>query len=193
MKSILSIFFLCMMNAAFSSAAEKETYPPKPEIREDSCPFECCQLGTWTALQNIVLLEKPGSKTEVARLKKDEKVTAEGGETHMNPVRIDIFSSHPPFKKGDVVYTMKSVMECGTSYLLNGRYASDRDGSDACLNESDFDDIVKCKSKTADCWGKITGDLRHNHEWWVQLKTKAGKKGWVLYSGELFSGSDSCE
>jgi hypothetical protein len=157
---------------------------PPPQIVPNACPFECCQFGKWTALEEVKLLDKPGSAATVATISKGEKVTATTGEQHIVPLRIEVLRDHGRFKKGDVIHLFGHDAECGLAYSLNGV-----SGTDDCLDDFLPQELTKCAGDS--CWGRLSGSVDDHDVWWVKIRTKAGKHGWTRETTK-FDGMDRC-
>src|SRR5688572_21820523 len=100
-----------------SISAHSET-PPIPKIVKDSCPFECCQFGEWKSKSpsEIALFDKPFGKKVTGKVKPMVRVIAITGESHIFPQKHVIDSDQKGFKKGDVIFLMGHIPECGESY-----------------------------------------------------------------------------
>jgi hypothetical protein len=162
---------------------------PPPQIVPNACPFECCQFGKWTALEEVKLVDKPGSTTTVATIPKGEKVTAITGEQHIVPLRIEVLRDHGRFKKGDVIHLLGHEAECGLAYSLNGVRVEQTGTDDDCLNDFLPEELTKCVGNS--CWGRLFGSVADADVWWVKIRTKAGKQGWTRET-EKFGGTDRC-
>lgn len=162
---------------------------PPPQIVRDACPFECCQFGKWTALEEVKLVDKPGSAGTVVAVLKGENVTAITGEEHVVPLRIDVLRDHGRFKKGDVLHLFGHVAECGLAYSLNGVRVEQAGTDDGCLDDSLPQELSECARDS--CWGRLSGSVADADVWWVKIRTKAGKQGWTREPTK-FAGKDSC-
>jgi hypothetical protein len=187
-------YLILFLAVSLSNAADV----PGASVIKGACPFECCQFGVWKAVSKVNLYDSPKGSRVVATVQDGEEVTAETGEEHIAPLRIDVVfpkqdfdaGPHPKggFKVGDVIYTTHHIPECGLGYYLNGEEAT---GDMPCLDDEVAEPLAKCKTPSAACWGKISGPVGKNDVWWVQVKMKSGKVGWTRQS-DKFSGRDSC-
>lgn len=151
----------------FPSLVEAAPRPGKLYIDKGACPFECCQYGQWTATKESVLYAKIKSKKIVATVKPDEKVEAINGEVHVVPLKIIAPKSIPDtgIKAGDVIYVLTHTGE--------GFY------------------LVWHKGKFFDLDPPMQEGQYPASEWWIEIKTLEGKKGWTKESRN-FGGNDSC-
>jgi hypothetical protein len=93
-------------------AAQVDAPPPGTFVSKDTCPFECCAYGNWTANRNVALLDRPGGKP-IATVRRGETVTALTGEVHSTPVAFPMEHDDPAsgIAQGTVVYLLHPMGE----------------------------------------------------------------------------------
>jgi hypothetical protein len=135
-------------------AVQTETLPPGTFVSKDTCPFECCGYGAWTANRDVVLLDRPGGK-QVATLRRGEPVTALTGEVHTTPVpfRIEHADSRSGIAKGTVVYLLHTTGEGGWRVWYQGKVL-------------DIEEIYH-------------ESLASPAVWWAKIQTRSKKAGWA--------------
>ncbi|MBV9046071.1 MAG: SH3 domain-containing protein, partial [Alphaproteobacteria bacterium] len=143
-----------------------------PYIDRGACPFECCTYRVWTTNLPVSLLDKPAGKTVVAKVPTKTGVTGVTGEVHSTPLRV--VASHAfegtPIKKGDVLFALHYAGEGFFTVWFKGK-TYDVDFSEGAESSLPLD--------------------KTNQSWWVQIRTKDGKTGWVLDKNQ-FDNQDSC-
>jgi hypothetical protein len=164
---------------------EMATPPSLPKVDLNSCPFEGCQFGKWTADKPVTVYStwKTGRKP-IAKLQKAEEVIALTGiNLTIRPAK-GIFSQDSPMlgaKKGDVAYMYQNCGEGASDLWTHGRFIKCADPNFSWKRGSGCED--KCDGKYTDL-GKS--------EWWAQIRLKNGSTGWVLAPGN-FDGTDALE
>ena len=158
LKSIIIV--LASLLFFLSSASYAQLLRPKvPYIQHNVCPFECCQYGKWIAKSLLKAYKiEGGDSTVVFIIKPGEEFTAMGGNVHIMKLgEIVLNKSLDEFTKGDKVYVL--------SYRGEGYYD------------------LWYKGKVLDSTEKVwsNGELMEYPEfvWWVLVKNKAGKQGWL--------------
>ncbi len=157
---------------AGSAQAVPRNAPPDPYIHKGACPFECCTYRDWTTTAPVTLLDKPGGKKKIADVAKRIAVKALTGQVISHPARVVAIRAFEdtPIRKGDAYYLLHYSGEGYWDAWFKGRVYS--------LDMTDYrEDAEPLHSFKAD--------------WWVQLKTRDGKTGWVLNTGQ-FDNMDSC-
>jgi hypothetical protein len=154
-----------------------------PYVQKNICPFECCQYGKWTAKTALPVYKKEGDTSTVAfTIKHGEQITASRGNIHIVELGIvAIQKSFNIFKKSTKAYLL--------SYSGEGEYDLWYEGK--VYNTSDSDEF----------WTNAVVSKTPKLIWWVLIKDKAGKQGWLMLrnisqSGfqtkEKIDGLDSC-
>lgn len=142
--------------------------PPELYIDKDVCPGEGCQYGEWKTSEPIVILEKPIGKREIGEIKAGESFLAITGNVYVRPLeKIASVSTE---------LTDSIFIEPGQKYYLLSNIGEGI--SKIWVNGQIFE----------------YEDYNPDQQWWVKIKTKNGKKGWIKYpvSG-CISGSDFLE
>jgi len=179
---ILLVALICLLSAL--SNAQNE-HPQVPYIQHDICPFECCQYGTWIAKSYLNAYKKEGDNAAIAfTIKPGEKFSAISGNVHIIKLGIiTINKTANTFTKGDKVYIL--------SYRGEGAYDLWYKGK---ILDLDLDSMDKI-------WSNGTLIQMPKFVWWVFVKNKVGKQGWlrlknITDSGfqieEKIDGQDSC-
>lgn len=169
-RSLPWVLAFSLASAAAPAATPMST-PPNPFIDKGACPFECCTYRDWTTKKPVTLLDKPDGKTAVAAVPAKTVVRGVTGQVWSMPVSITATHAFAdsPIRKGDTFYAMHSAGEGFWVVWFKGKtYSVDM------TQPSDGAVLEKASSK-----------------WWVQIKTKDGKVGWVLNANQ-FDNQDSC-
>ena len=143
--------------------------PPGTFVSKDTCPYECCAFGAWTANRVVALLDRPGGK-RIATLRKGEPVTALTGEVHTTPTPFAMEHDDPPsgIVKGTVVYLLHPIGEGTWRVWYQGKVLS-------------IEEIYH-------------EDLAPPRVWWVKIRTRSQQVGWTRVSSPAlnFDGVDRC-
>jgi hypothetical protein len=152
-----------------ATALQPEAPPPGMFVSKDTCPFECCAYGAWTANRDVALFDRPNGK-RIATLRKGQPVTALSGEVHTTPRPFTMEHDDPPsgIVKGAVVYLLHPTGEGGWRVWYRGRV----------LNVEDI----------------YQQDLAPPHVWWVKIQTRSNQAGWARMTIPAlnFDGVDRC-
>jgi hypothetical protein len=183
-KGILITLTAVVVFLSVSSHAQ-DARPTVPFMQLDVCPFECCQFGKWTAKSLLKVYKQEGDTSATAfTIKPGEEFTAIGGNVHVVKLgQLVLEKSFDIFIKGDKVYIL--------SYRGEGFYDLWYKGKVLDLDSDVLDKV----------WAN--GKLVNSPEfaWWVLVKNKDGKQGWlklrnITDSGfqpeERIDGMDSC-
>ncbi|MCE5195354.1 MAG: hypothetical protein LLF28_07920 [Nitrospiraceae bacterium] len=165
----------------FSSGSAKETKPKVPYIVKDACPFECCRYGEWIAESPLKAYKKEGDSFVVSFvIKPDEKFTAIRGNLHVvKSGMVIITKSFEGFKRGGKMYVLSYKGEGYYDVWYKGKVIKD-------IEKFWSDDISK---------NEANGILKNSPEmiWWVLIKNKEGKKGWLKLKNISKSGFNTKE
>jgi hypothetical protein len=137
-----------------------------PYIQENIYPYEGAYGGKWKAITNIHVYNSDTGHTVLFLLKKGEIFTPVTGNVHiMNAGIFYVYENYGNYKKGQRVDVL--------SYRGEGFYDL-------------WDHGKVCKDELPDFWisnpkGKTKGKLIKEPVtiWWVKIKTKSGKTGWI--------------
>lgn len=156
-----------------AGAATPMSTPPNPFIDKGACPFECCTYRDWTTLKPVALLDKPAGKATGVSVPAKTVVRGVTGQVWSMPLSMTATHAfdESPIKKGDTFYALHGAGEGFWAVWFKGKtYAVDMSdpGDNAYLEKA---------SK--------------GMKWWVQIRTKSGKTGWVLDDSQ-FDNQDSC-
>jgi hypothetical protein len=162
----------------------KAAKPALPKVDRNACPFEGCQLGSWTASSAVQLFStwKLGRK-RTATVAKGERVNAITGiHLTLEPLQARVTAPIAEYglRPGDIVF---GYMNHGEGYFgawFKGFWVEEFDGS-GIQDPSGSGCSRKCNAKL----------LKPGRtEWWVQIRTRAGKIGWTK-ENEKFDGKDA--
>jgi hypothetical protein len=164
------ILFLSVF-AFFFTGFKTGIQPPLPYTVKNVCPGEYCSFGKWKTKAKIKVFTGEGKTDTVFSLKKDETFTAVKGNMRiLKTGLLMVNEDHLNFKKGDKVYIL-----CATS---EGYFHIWYKGKNMLEQLSDFlgePYVFRPKNE------KPKGTLKNRPvtEWWVFIKTKTGKQGWI--------------
>ncbi len=144
--------------------------PPELYVDFNHCPGEGCQFGEWTTSEPITIFDKPNGSRKTGELSAGEAFTAITGHVYLTPMEvivretIEVYDSIGSLllEPGRKIYVLSNIGEGHSKVWVNSRIMI---SSNALYNDS--------------------------QKWWVEIRTKSGKKGWILYpdTGSI-SGSD---
>lgn len=140
-------------------------------MTRDVCPFEGCAYGTWVARSRLTAYAAEGDTSKIAfAVKPGERVTAVRGNVHV--VKLGVVAVTAPIEavagrmlhKGDSVYVL--------SYRGDSRYDVWHDGRLMTL-EAFWGPLAPA--------ARVAGVVKARPEmmWWVLIKTRAGRQGWL--------------
>jgi hypothetical protein len=169
--STLRLILIAALVAGPAGAAPRAT-PPSPYVDQGACPFECCTYRDWTTRKSVTLLDKPNGKIKVGAIAAGVTVRGITGEVHSRPLRMRAAHAYEgsPINSGDTFYALHSVGEGYWAVWFKNKVYS-----------------VNFYSGADDEAANLADDF----VWWVKIRTRAGKTGWVLDTG-LFGNQDSC-
>ena len=159
-----------ILAAANETAAKNNDAPPNPYLHKGTCPFECCTYRDWKTLKKVTLLDKPKGAHKVVDVGKGKIVRGVTGVVFSTPVRLVAAHAYDdsPIRKGAVFYALHSVGEGFWAVWYRGKvYSVDFSPE----SETIFDAA--------------------GPKWWVKIRTRNGKSGWVL-NADQFGNQDAC-
>ena len=182
---------------ACGGSAAADDGPPLPYVDVGACPFECCVYREWRAFAQVPAYEAPDAKAPIAfQITPEESVTAETGQVVTTRVGVKevrraatigfpVGSPASPIerqlhvKPGDKLYSLDYLGEGYELFWYEGALYQDeiaeyRDGH-GNLDPNRVTDEVS----------------RAEYVWWVRVRTKEGKVGWVR-NPESFNNMDAC-
>jgi hypothetical protein len=166
--------------APFTSMPER---PKLPKVDLNSCPFEGCQFGQWTATATVVVYSTWKSKRKpIATLSKGDEVTALTGVTVVLQAGKGVFDRDVPLygaRKGDVAYLYSDCGEGTVDMWVHGRFIKCADPMFS------WQPGYGCQTSCNGRWLSLG-----KSEWWAQILRKGGTTGWVLVHGN-FDGTDA--
>jgi hypothetical protein len=164
--------------------------PPLPWIALDACPGEVCEFGKWAACTTVVVRTTKRLDAPVAfTLRPGERFTAVTGEVRVARAGLVVFHDTLTHiaEAGDENQDTFHVGPSDTLYVLN--YIGEGVGVWWLHAQAD--------TGVLGWWGgtKKSGPepgilVRKTKEvWWVRVRNRAGKEGWVMPSYRTMSGS----
>ncbi|MGZ3748535.1 MAG: hypothetical protein ACXWQE_02935 [Bdellovibrionales bacterium] len=166
-------------------------------VVDGTCPGEGCQLGKWTAKENIEVFDKPSGK-QISTIQKGEEFEAVHGQTITRPIEAIFIKDVEKLgtnenvevraKKGDTYYIMNYLGEGEASICFKGRMTETMCGG--------VPEIPGCSNSEKMVVGKIKTDgKKHSQKsdwnaWWVKVKRKNDAGGWIRGSSRA-NGSDA--
>jgi hypothetical protein len=166
--------------APFIAMAE----PPKlPKVDLNSCPFEGCQFGKWTAKVTVVVYSTwESARKPIATLSKDDEVTALTGVNVVLQPGKGVFDRDVPLygaRKGDTAYMYQACGEGAVDIWVHGRFIK-------CAEpEFSWEPGYGCQKNCDGRWLSLG-----KSEWWTRIRLKDGTTGWVLVESN-FDGVDA--
>jgi hypothetical protein len=157
--------------------------PSLPKTDLNSCPFEGCQFGKWSATTRVVVYSTwESSRKPIATLSKADQVTALTGVNIVLQAGQGIFDRDVPHygaKKSDTVYMYSNCGEGAVDIWVHGRFIK-------CADlEFSWQPEYGCQKNCDGRWLSLA-----KSEWWVQVRLKDGTTGWVVVAGN-FDGTDA--
>ena len=183
--SIVVILMAIILLLSVTSHAQDER-PETPYIQYNVCPFECCQFGTWTARSLLKAHKREDDNTAIAfTIKPGEKFIALEGNVHIVKLGMLILEKTVGnFIKGDKIYIL--------TYRGEGFYDLWYKGEVLDLEAENLDKV----------WANSKIVNYPEFIWWVLVKNKDGKQGWLRLKNnmsdggfgteEQFDGADKC-
>jgi hypothetical protein len=169
--------------------------PQMPFIDQGACPFECCVYGKWKANEDVVAFIEPKDSAPIAfKIQKGEDVVAETGfvltiepgvSKILKPVRLGYdYSSNGSeqmleLKPGETLYTLHYLGEGLDLFWYKGKLYSDGVAGREPDPTTPPPDL------------KIQTLSLSKYVWWIKIKTKTGKAGWIK-DPPYFEGADAC-
>jgi hypothetical protein len=162
------IHFLSLCLLSFSVYAFN---PHKTFIDRNHCPGEGCTYGKWFTQEKIPVYRKPGDKTAITFIAARDSFTALTGDVYIHP---QPYILKVPCEQ--CLYDGKggiSLQPGDTIYVLTP------------IGEGHYKVYAKGHFGESDQWENL-----HEYRWWVQVVTRKGVKGWILFNPLIISGSD---
>jgi hypothetical protein len=191
MKSLAAILLFVTMASAqqarsttHANAAEGTAEPKLPVIDYKACPFEGCSFGKWKVTKNSTIYSSwKHDRTEIGKLKAGQEVTGlTGVYITRKPDRVLVKQSIPDLKlqPGDVILRYMYLGEGFANVWFKGAWHKEFDCT--FITEKSSGGCLR------DCSAIVTEEGKK--DWWVWIKTSAGKNGWVLDDNN-FDGMDA--
>ena len=156
--------------------------PTLPKVALNSCPFEGCQFGKWTATAKVVVYSTwESTRKPVATLAKGDEIAALTGVSVVFEPGKGTFDRDVPMygaRKGDPAYMYQNCGEGEVDLWVHGRF----------INCADLNFSRAGEGCRKDCDGRWLS--LGKSEWWAQVRLKDGTTGWVRVDGN-FDGVDA--
>ena len=189
----LAVVVIAMVVLSASPRAQLPTDPPPPVPYEDigACPFEGCAYREWTAANAVTVRTDRKAGAPIAfTLRRGENVVALGGVVvtikagrveFREPITLNATPARIQIGPGQTLYLLTYQGEGFTKAWFHGRLYTDVD------TVQFFNGM--CDRDPSRCAGKIVE--KSQTEWWVQIRNRVGKTGWVLEDHSKFNGRDA--
>jgi hypothetical protein len=172
---------------------------PKPSASyadAGACPGERCRYGdTWTMEASTPVHATRGASATSFVLTKGQKVTTLAGVVITKPGRIRII--HPVHISGQelvgsgYLYVLTYRGEGFWKVWLNGKLIDSVALQNVVSAMTCKPSETSCKQKAEARWisGPIWGEMEEvpQPDWWVQIRDKAGRTGWIDVTGPTWS------
>ena len=167
----------------------------------DSCPFECCQFGSWVIHNKINVYASENDTADfVYRLNNNDTIYAETGNLHFLQIgKVLVTKPIYGYQVGDTISAFK-CMEGSFQVKYRGvEKEVDIFWPEFMYNEDDTEENYLKKVKEREYSGKMI--RRPETVWWVKIESVNGP-GWIRLKNqtpycfslkERISGMDGCE
>jgi hypothetical protein len=191
-RAIFIALFLGLIGLRGASAQKsvRNPPPPLPWIQTDACPGEVCDFGEWAACTRVIVrTEKRLDAPAAFVLRPGERFSALTGEVRVDRAGLVVFRDtltyipEPyapdqdtiPFGPSDSLYLLNYIGEGVGVLWLHGRaYTGELDWWGGSKSRAFEPGVLVRKAKEV---------------WWVRVRNRAGKEGWVIPSYRSMSGS----
>lgn len=155
--------------------------PPENYVAKGVCPFECCQYGDWTVLEDTDLFATPGGKRVVGKAIKGSRAVGLTGEVHLKPEPVVVLMGGD-LPKDSIVFVLDYGGEGYGHVYTRGKVV------DVFLGYADY-----CFRLSESCWGEtlLPSSERKERVWWVKVRLASGITGWTD-KPDNFGGKDAC-
>lgn len=179
--------------AGQTSGGKPEALPPQlPVIDYNACPFEGCTFGKWIVKRETTIFTTwKEERKPSATLQKGEIVSGlTGVHITYEPDRIEVLKPIPELhlQPGDIILRYMYRGEGAADIWANNQWNRDYDSS--FIAEMDESGCMR------DCSARVISQGRK--DWWVRLKTSAGKIGWTKVEDQFncmdsLGGDEACD
>jgi len=162
-----------LIDSVLSAPEGGNKIPPKIYVDYDICPGEGCTYGKWKSNEYIAIYDRPDKSKKIGTIDAGQEFTAITGKVYAIPkeeiasVSLEVYDSTGSMilEPGRRFYILSNTGEGHSKVWVNGRIM--------ILPESPYNT---------------------SQEWWVEIKTVSGRKGWILYpESGCIMGSDYLE
>lgn len=175
------------------AAMSSKELPANPYRSAGACPFECCVYRDWKTRSAVQLRESIESAKIVAEVKAGVTVNALTGEVRVEPEPFAVLQDVGILHAGDVLFFLDNRGEGFVNYWYDGKLNPEL-GFDEGLHffRTDSCQVNLVQGGDDPCWLKpLRPDKTFASDWWVQIRTREGKTGWVLNTRQ-FDNTDRC-
>jgi hypothetical protein len=180
----------------FTYGVEGNPEPPMPKIYKDVCPGEGCEFGEWMTCDTLRVFATAGDKSVTAfLLHRGDRFTAVTGDVHVKQagkvvftrnVKVNEEGMHFVFTPADTLYPLLYDGEGFGSWYFRGKESggvfffgnADQEATDipVVAGESGYNVVRSI-----------------NSEWWVKVRARNGREGWLRPHGRIYGMSPHYE
>jgi hypothetical protein len=155
--------------------------PADNYVAKNVCPFECCQYGKWSVLEDTDLVAAPGSKRVVGRARKGSRADGLTGEVHLTPKPVVVVGGGD-LPKDSIAFVLDYGGEGFGHVYTQGKIVS------VFLGYAEY-----CFRPSESCWGETLLPPNGSREqvWWVKVRLANGTVGWTD-KPDNFGDKDAC-
>ena len=170
--------------------------PPMPKIYKDVCPGEGCSFGEWLTCDTLRVFTEAADNPKTAfMLHRGDKFAAVTGDVRIKQagkvvfkrnVKVDEEGMHFFFTPADTLFPLLYEGEGFGSWYFRGKESggffffgnADQEATDVPVvaSEGGYEVVRPIDS-----------------EWWVKVRAKNGREGWIIPSGSIFGMSPHYE
>jgi hypothetical protein len=193
-SSSASVLVLLLLAAAGAHAQAPAPKLTGPYVDRDVCPFQCCIYRRWTARARIPVYRKEGVADQPVRtLKPGDRFRARTGNIHLDSVGVVVLTlpfqlrddtdTLPPIalKPGDSVYVLTSLGERRYRVWRRGQV---RHATAFWLEPGESGSPSSKPGRLARASGE--------EAWWVEIRDRNARPGWIRVGDELIDGMNRC-
>jgi hypothetical protein len=160
----------------------KAARPQAPVMRQGACPFECCRYGRWIVSQPTVVRRRPTGTAPVAfRLAAGARVLADTGFVRVDTIGLVVLREPYLDRMNDIPYV------AGDSLLVLDY-----------IGEGVYNGWLRGRAVQTEVFWLGEGPgvarvVRHpSMQWWVRVRDRRGRTGWVDMATTAVDGNYGC-
>jgi hypothetical protein len=179
-----------------TTVVEGNPEPPMPKIYKDVCPGEGCEFGEWLICDTLRVFAAAGDNPKTAfLLQRGDRITSLTGDVHVAQAGKVVFHRNVKvseegvsyaFTPADTLYPLLYGGEGGGIWYFRGKESgglfffgnADQDATDipVVAGASGYEVVRPIKS-----------------QWWVKVRAKNGREGWIRPGGSIYGMSPHYE